>query len=274
MVGVERAKDAAIIDLDRIVPDPNQPRKEFDEEKLRETERSLLDNGQLQPIRVRWDEGLGKYMILMGERRYRAAKNLGLKSLSAVVHEGPLSPAEVLEIQLIENTVRDDLKPIELATSIRRLMDEFGYTQADVGRKLKMSQPAVAQSLALLKLDPEVRAKVEGGSISKKSALQIAKVALPEAQREIAARVEAGGLTEGQTAEVVRESAAKRPRPKAPKGRGGAKPRKPARQVSKVHNHAGIKIEARRGRGFELPELRQAVAGFLERIDAELAVVA
>ena len=130
-------------------------------------------------------------------------------------------------------------------------MDEFGYTQADVAARLKMSQAGVSQSLSLLNLDPEIRAKVDEGAISTRAAQHIAKVASPEAQREVAAQVERGGLTEAETARVVRE---KRGGPKATaKGRGG-KPKLPT--AWKVRDReSGFTIVVERKKGFQPGEL-------------------
>lgn len=258
MVGVGRSKDTALIDLDRIVPDPDQPRKEFAEGEMEEMVSSLREHGQLQPIRVRWDDGLGKYKILMGERRYRASISAGLASISAVIHEGPLSASEALEIQLVENLARADLRPIELATAIRRLIDEHGMTQLDVARKLGMTQSSVSDSLSLLKLDPEVRSKVDAGVISAHAARSIARVETPEAQREVADLVERSGLTGSETAEVVRRAG-------PGKGRGGKKPAKTPRPWKfRAPNGARVTVEYARGQDSTAGEaaLAEALARF------------
>ncbi len=111
--GVARSQNTAEIRVDRIVRDANQPREEFDPEGLASLAESLKTRGQLQPIRVRWDEGRGVYVIVCGERRWRAAALAGLETLTCVIHEGEI---DVLAIQLIENALREDLKPIEQAT--------------------------------------------------------------------------------------------------------------------------------------------------------------
>jgi ParB family chromosome partitioning protein len=271
MVGVDRCKDAALIDIERIVPDPDQPRKEFGETSMEEMKGSLLQHGQLQPIMVYWNPGIEKYTLIYGERRYRGAQLAGITQLICLINDRKLSPSEILEIQVIENLVREDLKPIEKAHSIRRLIDEFGYTQERAADRLKMSQPAIAQALSLLNLAPEVAAQVDKGLITKKAAYQIARVENPEAQAEVAAQVVSEGLDEAGVAEVVKKKRAA-PKPRRSAGRKNVLPRK---FTSKVFNQSGIKIEARKGRGgFDLAELRTAVAGVLERIDSELADVA
>jgi ParB family transcriptional regulator, chromosome partitioning protein len=265
--GVERPRDAALIELDRIVVDPDQPRKEFTEALMDEMVESLRERGQLQPVRVRWDEGLGKYRLIMGERRFRAASLAGLKALSAVVHEGPLSPAETLEVQVIENTVRDDLKPVEKAAAIRRLIDEFGLTQQEVAARLKMSQPAVAQALSLLDLAPEIRAKVEDGSIARKAAYAIARAGSPEAQREVAAEVERDGLTGPQAAEVVRRKKAEGNG--SGKGRGGKKPKKFGTPMT--WSDSGYKFSVSCGKGIDPATLREALLRKAEELAGLIA---
>src|SRR3954449_977328 len=101
--GVERTRDAALIPVAMIVRDEGQPRTEFDPEELGRLADSLRNRGQLQPIRVRWDEGRGAYVILMGERRWRAAQLAGLDRLACVIHEGELGADERLALQLVEN---------------------------------------------------------------------------------------------------------------------------------------------------------------------------
>lgn len=97
------------IDIDRVQPDPQQPRTEFDEEALRQLADSIRDKGQLAPIRVRWSEEQSAWLIISGERRWRAAKLAGLSSVDCFFQEQPLSPTQILEEQLIENLLRDDL---------------------------------------------------------------------------------------------------------------------------------------------------------------------
>src|SRR5207249_7789662 len=103
MVGITKAKNVAVIAIDRIVPDPEQPRKEFDEASLDRLAESLKTRVQLQPIVVRWDEGQGVYVLICGERRWRAAPRAGLAALSCVVWDKPITPEELRMLQLIEN---------------------------------------------------------------------------------------------------------------------------------------------------------------------------
>ncbi|MGE3819745.1 MAG: ParB/RepB/Spo0J family partition protein, partial [Isosphaeraceae bacterium] len=115
LVGVVRSKDVSQIAIDRIERDPTQPREDFDADALERLAQSLKTRGLLQPLRVRWDAGLDRYVILCGERRWRAARMAGLESLACVIIEGDLSPQERLAVQLVENALREDLRPIEQA---------------------------------------------------------------------------------------------------------------------------------------------------------------
>ena len=133
--GVERSRDMAMIPVAKIDRDPDQPRQEFDEEELDRLAESLRIRGQLQPIRVRWDEGRGVYVVLAGERRWRAARMAGLDKLACVIHEGVLTDEEKLAMQLVENALRADLKPVEQARAYRRLMDAQGLLDPGSGRR-------------------------------------------------------------------------------------------------------------------------------------------
>lgn len=186
--GVSRAKDVCVIPLGRIERDPDQPRDEFDAEPLQRLADSLKERGQLQPIGVRWDEGRGAYMIVYGERRWRAAALAGLSTVSAVVMEKALAPAELLVVQLVENAVREDLRPVEQARAYRRLMDAKGWSTRQVARELSVDQARVVRALALLDLPEAVQASVEQGAIAPTTAYEISKAPVGE-QPELARRV-------------------------------------------------------------------------------------
>jgi ParB family transcriptional regulator, chromosome partitioning protein len=197
--GVTRAKNVCIIPLDRIVRDPNQPREEFDPESLRRLADSLRERGQLQPIGVRWDEALGVHMIVFGERRWRAAGMAGLLTVNAMIMEGSISPDDLIVVQLVENAVREDLRPIEQARAYRKLMDAKGWSTRQVARELSVDQARVVRALALLDLPEAVQEQVEQGSITPTTAYEISK-AEPGRHEELAHRV----ITEGlRTADVT-----------------------------------------------------------------------
>src|SRR4051812_23678731 len=192
--GRKQLREACAIRLDRIVADPDQPRKEFDPESLDQLAGSLKARGQLQPIRVRWDQGRGVYVVVVGERRWRAARFAGLETVSCVVVGGTPTATDVLEDQLVENALREGLKPVEQAEAFQTLMRSLDLTQQGLATKLQISQTTVSQALDLLKLAAPVQARVDAGELAPSVAYQISKVDDPEAQRELANRVVSEGL--------------------------------------------------------------------------------
>jgi ParB family chromosome partitioning protein len=213
--GVIKSKDALEIPVEKIDCDPDQPRDEFGEEALARLAESLKARGQLQPIRVRWDEGRGVYVILCGERRWRAARMAGLATLSCVVVEGPLSPSELLAIQLIENCLREDLRPIEQARAFQALMERNGWSARQVARELAIDHSGVARALALLTLPENVQGDVEAGRIAPRTAYELSKVEDPAEQAALAQEAAAGRLKRDELAEQTRR----------PRGGRGGRPR-------------------------------------------------
>jgi ParB family chromosome partitioning protein len=159
----EERKNAEEMDIDNIYPNPNQPRKNFDEQALRELSDSIKKHGLIMPIVVNDDKN-GKYMIIAGERRYRAAKMAGLKSLAVVIRN--YSDREIKEISLIENLQREDLNPIEAASAMKQLMVDYKLTQDELAERIGKSRPAIANTLRLLSLTPEVVSLVSEGKLS------------------------------------------------------------------------------------------------------------
>ncbi|MGB9561282.1 MAG: ParB/RepB/Spo0J family partition protein [bacterium] len=152
------------LDLERIKPNPYQPRQEFSEQELHELALSLKEHGVLQPILVIETEP-GNYELVAGERRVRAAKLAGLKTIPAVV-VSITKPEEVLALALIENIQRANLNPIELAESFKALMENFGLTQEEIGALVGKSRTAVANIIRILKLPDEVKELVRKGKLS------------------------------------------------------------------------------------------------------------
>jgi ParB family chromosome partitioning protein len=203
----------AMIPVEKIDRDPDQPRTEFDEDDLSRLAESLRIRGQLQPIRVRWDEGRGAYIVLAGERRWRAARMAGLDKLACVIHEGDLSGEEKLAMQLVENALRADLKPVEQARAYRRLMDARSYSTRDLAAELHIAQTSVVRALALLELPADVQARVEGGELASTVAAELARLPDAEAQAEVAQAVVSEKLTRSEVAELVQAVKARRPAP-------------------------------------------------------------
>jgi ParB family chromosome partitioning protein len=272
--GAVRSSDAMEIELDRIIPDPDQPRTEFDADSLSRLAESMKARGQLQPISVRWADEADRYVILSGERRWRAARMAGLTAMKTVVVKGEVDASERLAIQVIENCLREDLAPIEQARAYRQLQEAKGWNVVQVAAELHVPQPTVTRALALLELPESVRERVEREEISPGAAYEISKVAEPAVQEEIAAKVVTEKLTRDQTRQVVEEVAAaggaKRTRKPPARGRGG----KPALETSRAFNHAGIRILAEARKGFAPGDLLEALRHAADRVAAEIAEAA
>ncbi len=159
----EERKNAEEIELDKISANPNQPRKNFDEQALKELADSISEHGVIQPIVVN-DNGDGTYMIIAGERRYRACKLAGRATIPVVIRK--YSEREIKEISLIENLQREDLNPIEAASAMKQLMNDYKLTQDELAERIGKSRPAIANTLRLLNLCPEVMSLVAEGKLS------------------------------------------------------------------------------------------------------------
>ena len=151
------------IDIDKIKPNPNQPRKNFDQEALDDLACSIKVHGVIQPIVVNKAED-GKYLIIAGERRYRASKIAGLKTIPAIIKN--YTDKQIKEISIIENLQREDLNPIEAARAIKQLMEEYKLTQETVSERIGKSRSNIANTLRLLNLYPEVVSMDEKGLLS------------------------------------------------------------------------------------------------------------
>ena len=149
--------------VQKIEPNPLQPRKLFEEDELQELADSISQHGLIQPITVRKGEK-GFYQIIAGERRWRAARMAGLRSVPVVVIEA--DDRKAMELALIENLQRQDLNPMEEAMGYKQLMDEYGLTQNEVAERVTKSRPAVANSLRLLCLPPSIAQMVTAGTIT------------------------------------------------------------------------------------------------------------
>ena len=147
----------------QIVPNRDQPRKDFDAEALKELSDSIKEHGLIQPLLVRpLDDG--SYQIVAGERRWRASRMAGLEKIPVVIKE--LSDDETMQLALIENLQREDLNPVEEALGYKKLMDTLGLTQEQVAAKVGKSRPAVANALRLLTLDSDETEALKNGEIS------------------------------------------------------------------------------------------------------------
>lgn len=183
------------LSISRIRPNPNQPRRSFDEDELEELADSIRQNGILQPIVVRPVED--SYQIVAGERRYTAAKRVGLATVPVVVRE--VSDREMLQLALIENLQRSDLNPLEAARGYKVLMEQHGLTQEELGKVLSKSRSAIANALRLLDLPDEIQGLLGDGTITAGHARAILSLPDDESRIALAHRVVREGLSVRQT---------------------------------------------------------------------------
>lgn len=170
------------LDIDLISPNPEQPRTNFEPEKLRELSDSIREHGIIQPLVVSRDED-GGYRLIAGERRLQAARLAGLDTVPVVVREA--ANRELLELALIENIQRADLNPVEEAMAYRRLVEEYGLTQEEVARRVGKNRATVANALRLLQLESEIRRSLVAGEITEGHARAL--LGLPEGRGRVTA---------------------------------------------------------------------------------------
>ena len=181
----KKAEKELTLPIDKIEPNPDQPRNQFDEDTLQELSDSIKQYGMLQPILVTPKDDF--YEIIAGERRWRAAKLAGLNEVPVMIRK--YNENEVVEIALIENIQRDNLNPIEEAMAYKRLMEEFQLKQDEVAGKVSKSRAAITNSLRLLKLDPRVQKMLEEEMISTGHARALLAITNKDQQYEIAQKV-------------------------------------------------------------------------------------
>ena len=207
-VGRRPLRNAARIQIDQVIPDPRQPRTEFSPESIERLANSIRGKGQLAPIRVRWSAEQNKWVIVCGERRWRALRAAGLETVDCCFVDGELSEAEQLEQQMIENLLREDLSPIEQARGFSLLMELHGWNGKQVAQSLHIPESTVSRALALLDLPEDVQAKVDSGEVAARSAYEISKISDESRQRDLANKV-AEGMTLKQTQAAVGKRPAK-----------------------------------------------------------------
>jgi len=209
----EITNDIKHLNLDLVIPNRNQPRKNFAEESLAELASSIKDHGILQPIIVRPVQD--HYEIVTGERRWRAAKMLNLESIPAIVMD--ISDLKMAEISLVENLQREDLGVIEEAKAYQSLLDKYNYTQEKLAERIGKSRAHIANTIRLLNLPAEVIDFLDKNMITPGHARAL--LALPSAGEQInmARKIIASKASVRQTEEMVRQALADKPSPKQPK---------------------------------------------------------
>ena len=205
-----RADDGGAVELNinELEPNRGQPRKEFSEEAMRELADSIAQHGVLQPLLVR-PLLSGGYQIVAGERRWRASRMAGLTTVPALIRE--LTDSEVMQIALIENLQREDLKPLEEAQGYQALMEEFGFTQDEISKSVGKSRPAVTNALRLLNLPEAVRGMLARGDLSAGHARTLLSFKDEAAMLAAAKRVVAEGLSVRELEKMAKKANAEKP---------------------------------------------------------------
>ncbi|MEI7560885.1 MAG: ParB/RepB/Spo0J family partition protein [Actinomycetes bacterium] len=194
------------IDINLISPNPKQPRTVFDEEQLAELALSIKEVGLLQPPVVR-SIGNGKYQLIMGERRYRASKLAGLKSIPVIIRQTP--DDQLLREALVENIHRSQLNPLEEGAAYQQLLNDFGYTHDELADRLGKSRPAITNTMRLLNLPASVQRRVAAGVLSAGHARALLSLTDEKEMEALANRIVAEGLTVRAVEEIVSTGAAK-----------------------------------------------------------------
>ncbi len=198
---VDKTTSVSRIPLEQIEINPKQPRKDFDEAALSELAASLKMHDIIQPLTVSRMPG-GKYRLIAGERRFRAAKIAGLKDVPVYIRQA--NDAELLELALLENLQRENLNAIEIALSYKRLMDELDYTQEQVAERMGKERSTVTNYIRLLKLPPDIQVAVRTGVISMGHARALINVDVVDKQLFIFSEIKNKGLSVRQTEDLVR----------------------------------------------------------------------
>ncbi len=189
--------------IEKIRPNPDQPRKHIDQDSLEGLARSIKEKGILQPLVV-WEVD-GVYELIVGERRWRAAQKAGLKAVPVVIKD--VSPDELLELALVENIQREDLNPLEEAMAYSRLIDELGLTQSQVASRVGRERPTVANFLRLLQLPDYAQADLLDGQLSMGHARAILMLEDPASQKELRDQIIKKGLSVRQAEALARQLA-------------------------------------------------------------------
>ncbi len=187
--------------IEHIVANP-QVRQQFDQDAEAGLAQSIKEVGILQPLRVR--EHDGKPIIVDGERRYRAAKRLGLATVPVIFEQSPLGPAEVIHRQLVANCQREDLRPLEKGRAIARLMKATGWSHSAAAAKLGMTNAGVTRALALLALPQAIKEQVNAGLIPASAAYELARIKDPHQQADFATRLAANEMTRDGLAGTIK----------------------------------------------------------------------
>ena len=203
-------KEGDTIDINKIEPNSNQPRKNFNEDKIHELAESIKQHGLIEPLIVQKGKK-GFYTIIAGERRWRAAREAGIKEIPVIVKD--YTDQQVMEIALIENIQREDLNAIEEAEAYERLIKDFNLKQDEVAERVSKSRVAVTNSLRLLKLDPRVREMIIEDKIKSGHARALLSITDPEEQYRLAVMIFDNSMSVRETEKMVKKYLADKDKP-------------------------------------------------------------
>jgi ParB family chromosome partitioning protein len=253
------------IDLNDISANPKQPRTVFDDELLTELALSIKEVGLLQPPVVR-SIGNGKYQLIMGERRFRAAKLAGLKSIPVIIRQ--TTDDQLLREALIENIHRSQLNPLEEGAAYQQLLTDFSYTHDELAAKLSKSRPSITNTMRLLNLPPSVQRKVAAGVISAGHARALLSLTNEKEIENLANKIVAEGLTVRAVEEIVASGSAK---VKAGSVRSGKIMTPKLKQISdQLSDHLDTRVSVELGKQKGKIVIEFATVEDLERINSKI----
>ncbi|MCI5727896.1 MAG: ParB/RepB/Spo0J family partition protein [Clostridium sp.] len=244
LIPEEKKESSLMIDINKIKSNSEQPRKNFDNDKILELSESIKVHGIIQPLILKQNND--EYIIIAGERRWRAAKMAGIKEVPAIVME--LSDKDILEISLIENIQREDLNPIEEAIAYKKLLTDFEITQEQLSERLGKSRTVITNSMRLMKLDERVQQYIIEGVLSEGHGRALLSIKdNNELQYEVAQKTIDDGMSVRQLEKLIKSGVLER------------KPKKKQKELNpyyrdvkdKLQNHFGTKvnINANKGKG-------------------------
>jgi len=244
---VEHVTSSSRISIQDIEPNPKQPRRDFEESALQELATSIKLHDIIQPVNVSKLSN-GKYRLIAGERRWRAAKLAGLKDIPAFIRQA--NDQQLLELALLENLQREDLNAMEVALSYKRMMDELEYTQEQVADRMGKDRSTVANVIRLLKLPPDIQLAVRKGSLSMGHARALIALELVDAQLIAFKEILAKGLSVRQTEALVQQLKKELPAVKKVKNSNASSPYRRIEDKLATHFSTRVRIkQSKRGDG-------------------------
>lgn len=244
---VEHVTSSSRIAVQDIEPNPKQPRRDFEETALQELAASIKTHDIIQPVTVSKLSN-GKFRLIAGERRWRAAKLAGLKDIPAFIRQA--NDQQLLELALLENLQREDLNAMEVALSYKRMMDELEYTQEQVADRMGKDRSTVANVIRLLKLPPDIQLAVRKGTLSMGHARALIALELVDAQLIAYKEIVAKGLSVRQTEALVQQLKKQLPAVKKSKNSTSASPYRRIEDKLATHFSTRVRIkQSKRGDG-------------------------